>query len=187
VKRIKLKNYETTGKKYLVRLGNGTSHEFTTLIQVNKFLAETSAFLQRELFTINGLLIEAYAFHRMQFIVSWHGDDVKNKTLLDACEHCIHKAYQLSPTHSGNIVAFTHLIKACNFIKTIISNYSKEIDRKKNDTTGRYALKSIFDRTRQVEREIENYGQENASFFFDNSSRFSDLLTEIKYSNPITL
>jgi hypothetical protein len=179
MKAFKIKTYEKNGKTYFVRLGNSTTHEFKTLIQVNKFLAETNRFLTCQLFDLNQILSELCTFYREQWILSdKRANDNEVKGYLDAAENCMILGVRQSEWKDGHLLAFYDLKKSCNFLKSAIAFYSKIIDKKKNDTTARYKLKTLFDRVIDVERKIDGYGQENASHFFD-SPRFSDLLTDV--------
>lgn len=178
MKAINLKRYEKDGKNYRVTLGNGTTHDFKTLIQVNKFLAETSRFLTLQLFTLNDLLTEVQVFYRRQWMLSKPGDDQTIKQQIDNAEKALFQSVFWGET-KGTYLSFVHLQKACNFLKNIISWYSQLIDKKKNDTTARFQLRALFDRVRSVERSIEGYAQDNATQFFDGSARFSDLLLTV--------
>jgi len=164
MKKVQIKHISQKNGKYIVSLGNGQVHEFTSKREANYFLNRTSKFLTRKLFHAHELYKRIWnRYHEVWFLLT----PAFERDLQDACNN-IEKARHFAVTRSdwtnGNYFIFVHLGAMCDNMKHMLEILQEMYIRRSN-TPALYVINNFYQEIFDMENTIKEYGRHDADYF----------------------
>lgn len=177
MKEIKIKNFSKSKKDYHVYLGNGTCNVFSSVRDVNCFLASTNNFLTTQLHEISLLKKDvSSAFSDLWF----YFDKPKMFPLQRACESSLQLALDSleiavnrAAFTNGNYFVFTHFLNVSENLENCIRVFASVYSSTKN-RNGIYIMDSLLRRVMLFRYEVENYGKRSTTILFKVPTHISE-------------
>lgn len=171
---LNLSQFQQKNEIYIVKLGNGTCHEFRNLKKCKKFLHKTSKFLTGRYNELNLIFADIFNQYRQ---IYFYFDNNKNtrkaeiyetrrriNRLIQHTENLFDKLSFIEDYSTGNIVAFQLLYSLIDSLIEIVVAI-KKINQNKSYAATQVRCEYLINQLIEEKKQIQNYSLEKANSF----------------------
>jgi hypothetical protein len=176
MKRISLKNINTSQKTYTVFLGNGTTHSFKSERSAQDFINKTNKFLTEHLHEIHAIYSSVSILLNHNWFYFQNDKNTRKAHLyqferdcnnnIDSIRATLNRIVDHSHFTNGNYTTFIDLLRASNYLQDTIKILNV-INKNRSNTNALYEYKSLFNRLIQLDNSLKNYSQFQSVKSFD--------------------
>lgn len=175
MKKVCITHIAKEQENYVVYLGNGTIHSFSSTRLAKKFLAETNEFLTQTLYEARTVFMDTWNKYQSAWGFFMHNkksmsskmsmDDQSCRSLLTQVEKSFNMIIERGHFPNGNYFVFSHLFFAISSQKRILKVLN-EMYASRSITTEIYACNNLYKRLMNLEGDVKNYSEIKASGIF---------------------
>jgi len=180
---ISVAKFSRQEDKYIVQLGNGTRHVFSSEKKCNKFLSRTTKFLTNKYNELNLIYSDVFTLYRQIYFYfdnnrhSRHADIYELRREINKLFHLVETLFEklsFSSCHSDtNSPQFLHLIAIIEAL-IVISVNIKRINENKSYAATQVRAVFLINQLSGIQSAIEHYSLDKATAY-DNNNQNSTL------------
>ena len=171
---LTVRTYTNVDDNYVVKLGNGTVHEFSNEKKCKKFLVKSSKFLTKRYNRLNLIFADVFSLYRQ---VYFYFDDNRNKrhsslyadrrkvnSLVSYIEKQFEQLTFIGIRSDGNFLVFPNLYSLIESLIEILLIIRK-LNAKKSYAATQIRCDFLISQLQECKSEIQNYSLKSASYF----------------------